>query len=231
MGLSDRIGGGQLPTLESQMGDILSVMDAVGSARAVLLGTDTGGPLAILFAATYPNRTVALVVYGTEATEAWAPDYPSGWTDEKYVAYVEELQRRWGQLDYVREFVKWMAPSLTLDEQELETYTSMFRMTGGPGTAIALETMWRETDVRDVLPAVHVPTLVLNRTHDQVYPVAGGRFIAEHISGARYVELPGDDHLVWEGDSDIVSEIDRLLRSVRDEEAELDRILATVMFH
>jgi pimeloyl-ACP methyl ester carboxylesterase len=133
MGLSDRIGGGQLPTLESQMGDILSVMDAVGSARAVLLGTDTGGPLAILFAATYADQTAALVVYGSEPTSVWAPDYPGGWTDEKCDAYVEEHERRWGQRDYVREFVRTMAPSLTLDEQELETYTSMFRMTGGPG--------------------------------------------------------------------------------------------------
>jgi class 3 adenylate cyclase len=124
-----------------------------------------------------------------------------------------------------------MAPSLTLDEQALDTYTTIFRMTGGPGTAIALETMWRETDVRHVLPAVHVPTLVLHRTDDQAYMVAGARFLAEHVSGARFVELPGGDHLPWEGDSDaIVSEIDRFLRSVRDEEAELDRVLATVMF-
>jgi alpha/beta hydrolase fold len=213
------------------MGDILSVMDALGSERAVLLGSDATGPLAVLFAATYPERTSALIVYGSEAADAWAPDYPSGWTDEEYDAYLEELERRWGQPDYVREYIKTMAPSLTLDEQALETYTTAFRMTGGPGTALALEAMWRETDVRDVLPAVHVPTLVLHRTSDQMYPVAGGRFIAEHISDARFVELPGSDHLAWEGDSDaIISEIDRFLRSVRDEEAELDRVLATVMF-
>jgi class 3 adenylate cyclase len=231
MGLSDKIGGGQLPTLETQMADVLSVMDAVGSDRAALLGTDATGPLAILFAATYPERTAALVVYGSEAADVWAPDYPSGWTDEKYDAYLEELERRWGQRDYVREYLKTMAPSLTLDEQALDTYTTMFRMTGGPGTAVALETMWRETDVRDVLPAVHVPTLVLHRTDDQVYFIGGARFIAEHVSGARFVELAGDDHLAWEGDSDaIVSEIDHFLRSVRDEEAEFDRVLATVMF-
>ena len=231
MGLSDRIGSGQLPTLESQMGDILSVMDALGSDRAVLLGSDATGPLAVLFAATYPERTSALIIYGSEAADAWAPDYPDGWTEEEYDAYLEELERRWGQPDYVREYIKTMAPSLTLDQQALETYTTAFRMTGGPGTALALETMWRETDVRDVLPAVHVPTLVLHRTGDQVYPVAGGRFIAEHISDARFVELTGSDHLAWEGDSDaIISEIERFLRSVRDEEAELDRVLATVMF-
>jgi class 3 adenylate cyclase len=123
-----------------------------------------------------------------------------------------------------------MAPSLTLDEEALENVTLFFRMTGGPGTALALDTMWHDTDVRHVLPAVHVPTLVLHRTDDQVYPIAGGRFLAEHISDARFVELAGSDHLPWEGDSDaIVSEIDRFLRSVRDEEAELDRVLATVM--
>jgi class 3 adenylate cyclase len=231
MGLSDRIGGGQLPTLESQMADVHSVMDAVGSDRAALLGMDSSGPMAILFAATYPKRTAALVVYGSQAADAWAPDYPGGWTDERYEAYLEELERRWGQRDYVRGFMKTLAPSLTLDEQALETYTAMFRMTGGPGTAVALETMWRETDVRDVLAAVHVPTLVLHRTEDQMYSVAGARFLAEHISGARFVELPGGDHLAWEGNSDLVfSEIDRFLRSVRDEEAELDRVLATVMF-
>ena len=231
MGLSDRIGGGQLPTLESQMGDILAVMDTVGSDRAALLGTDTGGPLAILFAATHPDRTAALLLYGSEATETWTPDYPDGWTDEQWDDYREQHERRWGQPDYVREFIKWMAPSLTLDQEALETYTMSFRSTGGPGTALALERMWRETDVRHVLPAVHVPSLVLHRTDDQVYPISGGRFIAEHISDARFVELPGSDHLAWEGDSDaIVSEIDRFLRSVRDEEAELDRVLATVMF-
>ena len=231
MGSSDRIGGGQLPTLESQMADVLSVMDAVGSDRAALLGFDASGPLAILFAATHPEHTAALIVYGSEPANDSAPDYPGGWTVEQWDAYLEEHEHRWGQRDYVREFMKSMAPSLTLDEQALDTYTSMFRMSGGPGTALVLEKMWRETDVRDVLPAVHVPTLVLHRTDDQAYPIAGARFTAEHISGARFVELSGGDHVPWEGDSDLlISEIDRFLGSVRDEEAELDRVLATVMF-
>ena len=230
-GLSDKIGGGQLPTLESQMGDVLSVMDAVGSNRATLFGFDASGPLAILFAATHPERTAALIVYGSAPADFWAPDYPSGWTDEVFDAYLEELERRWGQPDYVRRYVKTMAPSLTLDDQALEMYTLAFRTTGGPGTAIALERMWRETDVRDVLPAVHVPTVVLHRTDDPTYPVAGARYVADRISEARLVELAGSDHLPWEGDTDaVISEIHRFLRSVRDEEAELDRVLATVMF-
>jgi class 3 adenylate cyclase len=231
MGLSDRIGGGQLLTLETQMGDVLSVMDAVGSGRAALFGMDATGPLAILFAATYPERTAALILYGTYARGSWAPDYPSAWTDEQWDGYLEELERRWGQPEFVREYVKRLAPTLSLGDQALETWTSHFRMTGGPGTAVALETMERETDVRHILPAVHVPTLVLHRTDDQVYSVGDGRFLAEHISGARFVELAGGDHLVWEGVSDdLVSEIGGFLGSVRDEEAEFDRVLATVMF-
>ena len=229
MGLSDRTSGPQ-PTFESQMGDVLSVMDAVGSGRAALFAADQTGPLAMVFAATYPERTAALVVFASYARGSWAPDYPSGWTDEQWDAYLEEHERRWGQPDYVREYMERIAPSATLDDDALETMTSFYRMTGGPGTAIALETMERETDVRHVLPAVHVPTLVLHRSDDLLYPIGEGRYLAEHISGARLVELAGNDHLPWEGDRDaVISEIQRFLRSVREEEAEFDRVLATVM--
>jgi len=230
-GCSDRIGGGELPTLENQMADVLSVMGAVGSDRAALLGTDAAGPMAILFAATHPERTAALILYGTEPADVPAPDYPGGWSDEYYDAYSEDLERRWGQRDYVREYMRQMAPSMTLDDQTLDAYTTGFRMTGGPGTVLALEKMWRENDVRDVLSAVHVPTLILHRTDDQIYSIAGARYAAERISGSLFVELPGVDHLAWEGDTDLlVSEIDRFLRSVRDDEAEFDRVLATVLF-
>jgi class 3 adenylate cyclase len=228
-GLSDRIGGPQA-TFESQMGDLLAVMDAVGSERAALLGTDQTGPMAVLFAGTYPERTSALIVYGSYARGTWAPDYPAGWSEERWDAYLEELERRWGQPDYIREFYRWMSPSLSIDDEILERLTTYFRMTGGPGTAVALDTQERETDIRHVLHAVHVPTLVVHRTDDPVYSIVEGRFLAEHISGATFVELAGNDHLPWEGDRDeLVSEIERFLRSVRDEESELDRVLATVM--
>jgi pimeloyl-ACP methyl ester carboxylesterase len=144
MGSSDRIGSGQLPTLESQMADVLAVMDAVGSDRAAVLGADATGPMAILFAATYPERTSALIVYGSEPYGDSDPDYPGGWTDEVWDEYWEELERGWGQREYVREYIQQMAPSLTLDEQVLDAYTTLFRGTGGPGTALALERMWRE---------------------------------------------------------------------------------------
>jgi class 3 adenylate cyclase len=231
MGLSDRIGSAELPTLETQMADVLAVMDAVKSERAVLLGADSTGPLAIVFAATHPDRTTALVLYGTYARGSWAPDYPTGWTDEHWDKYEEELERRWGQPDWVRDYVKGLAPTAFIDDHALEAWTTLFRITGGPGTAIAQATIERGTDVRHVLPALHLPTLVLHRTDEESYSIAEGCFLAEHIADARLVELPGSDHLAWEGDSDLlVSEIDRFLRSVRDEEAELDRVLATVMF-
>jgi class 3 adenylate cyclase len=231
MGLSDKIGGGHLPTLENQMADVVSVMDAVGSDRAALFGVDAAGPMAILFAATYPDRTAALIVYGSEPASNASADYPGGWTDEVWDQYWQDIEHGWGQRDFFREYMRTMAPSMSLDEHQLDVITTAFRLTGGPGTVLALERMWREDDVRDVLPAVHVPTLILHRTGDQVYDIAGARFTAEQIPGARFVELPGNDHVWYGGDTDrLISEIDQFLRSVRNEEAEFDRVLATVMF-
>ncbi|MGA9162030.1 MAG: adenylate/guanylate cyclase domain-containing protein [Actinomycetota bacterium] len=229
-GLSDRISGGDLPTLESRMADTLSVMETVGSERAALWGSDATGPLSILFAATYPERTAALIVYASYARGSWAPDYPWAWTDEKWDEHLLESERRWGQPDYVEELTKWMAPTASLDQTNREIWTGFYRATS-PGTQLMLDTMERDTDVRHVLPAVHVPTLVLHRTGDQAYSVEEGRYVAEHIAGAQFVELDGVDHLPPWGDADaIVREIDRFLGSVLDEEADFDRVLATVMF-
>jgi class 3 adenylate cyclase len=231
IGLSDRIAGGDLPTLENRMTDTVSVMEAAGSERAALLGHDATGPLAILFAATYPERTAALVVYASYARGCWSPDYPWAWTDERWDGYLSSMEQGWGNPDYVAEFYELMNPSAPLDRTLLETLTSYFRLAASPGDAVLMESMERETDIRHVLPAVHVPSLVVHRTGDQLYAIEEGRYLAEHIPGARFVELPGRDHSPWEGDTDaLLSEIDRFLRSVRDEEAELDRVLATVLF-
>jgi class 3 adenylate cyclase len=229
-GLSDRTGGGPQATFESQMGDVLAVMDAVGSERASLLGMDQTGPMAVLFAATYPDRTSSLIVCSSYARGTWAPDYPAGWTDEQWDAYLEEMERRWGQPDYIREYYQWISPSMTIDDEVLERLTTFYRIIGGPGTAAALDRQERATDITHVLHAVHVPTLVLHRADDQMYAIGEGRYLAERIPGARFVALPGADHLPWDGDSaPVVAEIERFLRSVRDEESELDRVLATVM--
>jgi class 3 adenylate cyclase len=231
VGLSDRISEQQLPTLETRMADAVAVMDAAGSTRAALLGADATGPLAILFAATYPERTSALILYSTCATGRWSPDYPWAWTEDEWDASLKKMDERWGESAYLEEYVGWLAPSALANPETVEMLSRYSRASASPGTAVAVEQMERETDVREILPAVHVPTLVLHRTDSKVYQVGEARYLAEHISGARLVELDGADHLAWFGDTNaIVREVDLFLRSVLDEEAEFDRVLATVMF-
>jgi class 3 adenylate cyclase len=230
-GLSDRISDQQLPTLETRMADAVAVMDAVGSTRTALLGSDATGPLAILFAATYPERTSALILYSTYARGRWSSDYPWAWREDEWDSSLKEMDERWGEPAYVEQYLRWLAPSAPTDPETIERFSRRFRAAASPGTAVAMERMERETDVRDILPAVHVPTLVLHRTGSKVYDVGEARYLAEHIPGARLVEMDGVDHLAWFGDTNaIVREIDLFLRSVLDEEAEFDRVLATVMF-
>src|SRR4249919_3725336 len=141
------------------------------------------------------------------------------------------MDERWGETAYLEEYVRWVAPSGSIDPETMKRAILYLRTAASPGDAVALERMERDTDVREVLPAVHVPTLVLHRTGSKVYDVGEARYLAEHISGARLVEMDGVDHLAWFGDTNpIVREIDGFLRSVLDEEAEFDRVLATVMF-
>jgi class 3 adenylate cyclase len=230
-GLSDRISEQKLPTLETRMADAVAVMDAAGSTRTALLGADATGPLAILFAATYPERTSALILYSTYASGRWSPDYPWAWSEDEWDASLKEMDERWGEAAYSEGFVRWVAPSGSADPETMKRSIRYLRAAASPGDAVALERMERETDVREILPAVHVPTLVLHRTGSKVYDVGEARYLAEHISGARLVEMDGVDHLAWFGDTNaIVREIDLFLGSVLDEEAEFDRVLATVMF-
>ncbi len=230
-GLSDRVPEQHLPTLETRMADAVAVMDAAGSARAALLGHDSTGPLAILFAATYPERTTALILYSTYASGRWSPDYPWGWTEERWDSFLKEMEARWGEQTYFDEFLAWLAPSAVADPEIRKKLATWLRFAASPGTAVAMQQMERETDVRDVLSAVHVPTLVLHRTDSKVYSPEEARHLAEHIPGAQLVELDGVDHLPWQGDAgEIVREIERFLGSVIEEEAEFDRVLATVLF-
>jgi class 3 adenylate cyclase len=230
-GLSDRISEQQLPSLETRMADAVAVMDAAGSTRAALFGADATGPLAILFAATFPERTSALILYGTYASGRWSPDYPWAWTEDQWDTFLKETGERWGEPAYMEEYLRYLAPSAPTDPETVKAFTMFLRNAASPGTAVAINQLERETDVREVLQAVHVPTLVIHRTCDEVYEVGGGRYLAEHISGARLVELDGVNHLPWYGDPDaIVREIDRFLGSVLEEEAEFDRLLATLMF-
>ena len=230
-GLSDPLSVERLPTLETRVDDIITVMDAVGSERAAVFGADATGPLAIFFAATYPERTLALVLYSTFASGLKDADYPWAWDGDEWDASDREIEERWGQEDYVESFVRWMSPSADLSRENVDRHASYYRQAASPGTAVAQNRLERETDVRHVLSSVQVPTLILHRRHDPVYRIEESRYLTDHIPGARLVELEGADHLPGEGDTaSLIHGIETFLRSVRDEEASFDRVLATVLF-
>ena len=218
-GISDRAFG--VPSLEQRMDDVRAVMDAVASQRAALFGQSEGGSMSALFAATYPDRTQALVLYG-----AFAINATRRWSAEQVQARVEETERRWGTAARL----PTLAPSKASDPGFVRTHARYERLSASPATAAAFIRMNHEIDVLDVLPAVRVPTLVLHRRGDQQVKVEAGRELAAHISGAKFVELPGNDHLPYFGDSDsIVDEVEEFLTGSRHE-IEPDRVLATVMF-
>ncbi len=229
-GLSDPVTEQHLPSLETRMMDALAVLDAVGSARAFLLGHDSTGPLAILFAATYPERTVALILYSTYARGLWAPDYPWAWKEERWQEFLDELEDRWGTEPFMGEYLGWMAPT-SRSGGDQQAWASYLRLAASPASAVVMQQMERDTDVRGVLGSVRVPTRVIHRRDTAVYDIEEARYLAEHVPGAHLVELEGEDHLPWYGDTgELIAAIERFLREVRDEEAEYDRVLATVLF-
>ena len=224
-GLSDRIAG--IPTLEERMDDVRAVMDATGSERAALFGVSEGGSMSILFSATYPERTSALILYGSIARGSWAPDYSWGdRLDQEHEDWLEGWRKEWGGPYGIETF----APSAAHDAQFRQWWAKYLRLGASPSAVINVFRMNAAIDVRDILPAVHVPTLVLHRLGDQAIEIEHGRYIAQHIPGARLVELSGDDHLWWVGDSEsIVNEIQEFLTGERPV-VEPDRVLATVLF-
>ena len=224
-GLSDRVPINQLPTLEQRMDDVRAVMDAVGSERAALCGVSEGGPMCSLFAATYPEKTLALVMIGTYAKRIRDEEYPWGPTPEQREQFFEVMRKQWGGPVGIEE----RAPSVAHDAQFRDWWATYLRMGASPGAAVALTQMNAEIDVRNVLPSIRVPSLVIHRTEDQCLKVEEGRFVAERIPGAKFVELPGDDHLPFVGDQDaILDEVEEFLTGVRHR-AEPDTVLATVM--
>ncbi|HEY0320959.1 MAG TPA: alpha/beta fold hydrolase [Pyrinomonadaceae bacterium] len=225
-GLSDRVPIHELPTLEQRMDDVRAVMDAVGSERAALCGVSEGGPMCSLFAATYPEKTIALVMMGTYAKRLRDAEYPWAPTTEERAHFFEEIRAHWGGPVGIEE----RAPTMAADPQFREWWATYLRMGASPGAALALTQMNAEIDVRHVLPSIHVPTLVIHRAEDQCLKVEEGRYVAERIPGARYVELPGQDHLPFVGDQDVIlDEVEEFLTGVRHR-LEPDRVLATVLF-
>jgi class 3 adenylate cyclase len=236
VGLSDRVPEERLPSLEVRMDDARAVMDAAGSERAVVIGVSEGGPMAMLFAATYPERTIALTVFGTSACWNNAADYPYSVPDQDMdpdvVSFRERRERLWGTKELAAEFLEGsFAPALVDDEPTLAWLADYMRNAASPGAVNALSEMNRAIDVRSALPAIHVPTLVLARDGDLDYAVEETRWLAAQIRGARFVSFPGDEHLFVMGrQDDVLDAIEGFVGEVRGKEADLDRVLATVMF-
>jgi pimeloyl-ACP methyl ester carboxylesterase len=228
VGLSDRVPEDRLPDLETRMDDVRAVMDAVGSERAVVFGVSEGGPMSMLFAATYPERTIALVLYGTGADfTIREPAYKA-----EMAEYLLKMEESWGTLELARhEIAKWAAPGYENDERLVAWLASYMRKSASPSAALALERMNGEINATHALASIHVPTLMIAKEGDLDFPIEDVRKTASQIVGAELVELPGRIHFPWVGDMDaIVDEVERFVVALGEVEAELDRALATVLF-
>ena len=223
-GLSDPVV--EPPTFEDQIDDVGAVMDAVGWERATLWGISEGGPMAMVFAASHPGRVTALILYGTFARFSRADDYHPGYPDRVSRYWLGMVDNGWGTGELSRHF----APSRAGDQGAMRALARLERMAMSPGTALKLFTMLTKTDVRHVLPAIRVPTLVLHRVDDQPLRVDHGRYLGENIPGARFVELSGADHMPMFGDTEsLLAEVRQFLTGDRAA-PERDRVLTTILF-
>jgi class 3 adenylate cyclase len=223
-GLSDPVMG--TPTLEEQMDDVVAVLDAVGSEKAVLIGGGDAAMMTTLFAATHPERTSGLVLSDARVRVTQTEDFPWAFSEEQWSSIRDLVEDQWGQ--GVSQVVA--APSTFGDEAARRWWARLERQSLGPGDVTAMFDLLVNTDVRAVLPTIQVPTLVMHRTGDQFASIEQGRYFAEHIPGAKFVELPGEDHAGWEGDADAgTDEIEEFITGHRPVH-EPDRVLATVLF-
>ena len=223
-GLSDKVC--YTPTLEERMEDVRTVMDAVNSKRAALVGYSEGGPMCSLFAATYPERTLSLIMIGSFARRIKTADYPYGISPEKYELFINQIEKKWGEAVGLES----RAPSFADDPLFRNWWARFLRLSASPATAIALTRMNREIDVRKILPAIKVPTLILHAENDDVVNIEEGRYIAESIDGAQFFKVPSVDHLPWVGAPDII--LARIEEFVAGSitASETNRSLYTVMF-
>jgi class 3 adenylate cyclase/pimeloyl-ACP methyl ester carboxylesterase len=223
-GLSDRVSG--VPILEQRIDDLRAVMRAAGVKRAAILGVSEGGSMSALFAATHPNQVRALILYGAFAKRLRSPEYPWAPARKEREQWIRQLEGGWGgdmELDV-------LAPSTAHDEGFRRWFAAYSRLSVSPGAAVTLARMNSDIDIRGVLPSIHVPTLVLHRRGDQDVRVGNGRYLAEHIPGAKWVEFPGNDHIWWVGDTDpILDEVEEFVTGARSHRA-TERVLTTVLF-
>jgi class 3 adenylate cyclase/esterase/lipase len=231
-GMSDAVS--PATTLETRMDDVRAVMDAAGSERAAVIGVSEGGPMSVLFAATYPDRAWALVLYGSMAKETRTPDYPWGEDEAEILQAIADMPANLSSRpERVEATAREACPSA--GDEEIKALAGFFRNAMTPGASAALARMNLAIDVRDVLPAIRVPTLVLHNAFDPWVKVGNGRYLAEHIHGATYVELPEEGHIPSAATSGpVLDEMERFLRRAWDagawEESEPERVLATVLF-
>lgn len=226
LGLSDRVAAAELPGVEQRMDDVRAVLDAVGSERSAVLGMSDGGPIAAVFAATYPDRTSHLVLINSYAKRLRSDDYPWGPSAEEWEGFRSTTLEQWGE----PLFLDMLVPSRADDPAFADWWAAYQRRSVSPGAASAYLRMNAEIDVRAVLASVHVPALVLHTVGDRICPVEGGRYLAEHIPDARIVELPGDDHQAWVTVADeLVGEIEEFLTDQRESPVP-DTVLATLLF-
>jgi pimeloyl-ACP methyl ester carboxylesterase len=225
-GLSDSVPVSQLPTLEQRMDDVRAVMHAAGSTRAVVMGVSEGGTMSSLFAATYPEHTAGVIIIGGYARRMRADDYPWGPTPEQRQAFIEYIEREWGGPVGIED----RAPSLANDPEFRKWWSTYLRMGASPGAAAALTRMNADIDIRHVLPTIRVPVLVIHRSGDRCLRVEEGRYMAERIPGARFVELPGEDHLPFVGDQEaVLEEVERFVSRL-GATPDRSRVLATLLF-
>jgi pimeloyl-ACP methyl ester carboxylesterase len=226
LGLSDRVAETDLPGVEQRMDDIRAVLDEVGSERAAIVGISDGGPIAAVFAATHPNRASHLVLVNSYARRLRTDDYPWAPGEGEWQGFIDVMRKDWGG----PLFVDVLFPSRADDSEFVDWWATFLRRSSSPGAATAYLTMNAEIDVRSVLPAVHVPTLVLHSVGDQICPVEGGRYVADTIPGARFVELPGSDHQPWVSDAEpLLDELEAFLGGGGHGPAS-SSVLATLLF-
>jgi pimeloyl-ACP methyl ester carboxylesterase len=227
-GMSDR--SGDVPTLETRMDDVRAVMDSTGSARPFILGISEGGPMSVLFAATHPERVAGLILLSTCPRPIWAPDYPFGEPADDYDRWTRRAVDAWSSDQGLDEMISELYPGY--DGENRQAMADYLRQSASPGSVAALDSLNREIDVRDILPAVRAPTLVLCLTGSAEVVVKGSTYMAERIVGSRLVEIPGRGHAPTRENVDaIVAEIERFVGEAGTRPADdLQRLLATLLF-
>ncbi len=228
-GLSDRVW--DPPPIETTLEDVEAVLDAVGSPKTTLVGLWDGCLTAVLYAATHPDRVASLVLFGSSPAQMAAADYPWGWDEARWSEWLASIREGWGTRAWVVRNARWMGPGMLDDPAELEHWIAYTRLSASPSSAEAVMRIHMDTDIRQVLPVVDAPTLVLHRTGDQVEVIDAGRYVASKIRGARFVELAGDDGIPWIGDADaVLGEIEAFVTGDAGPRTRTDRRLGTVLF-